>query len=68
MPKEYCFDSACYDLAEHFFRGAPEELLNELAQRLQDQVENSPELDAWLEARLQEHDKIVAAEGDELPL
>jgi hypothetical protein len=67
MPKEYSFDSECFELAQHFFGDAPVELLNELAQRIQDQVESSPELDAWIEARLREHETTVAAEGDDLP-
>jgi hypothetical protein len=52
---KYSFDSACYDLAEHFYPGAPAELLNELAQRIQTQVESdfSPELAAWEEAGMQ---------------
>ena len=50
----HSYDSQCYDLAEYFFPGAPRELLSELAQRLQDQVESSPELDKWLEAKMQE--------------
>lgn len=50
----YSFDSACYDLAEHFYPGAPEKLLNELAQRIQDQCEVNAELDDWLERKAQE--------------
>jgi hypothetical protein len=52
---KYSFDSACYDLAEHFYPNAPTELLNELAQRFQDQAEgsSSAELDAWQEADTQ---------------
>lgn len=50
--RKYSFDSACYDLAEHFYPGAPKEKLDELAQRFQDQVEGgaSADLDAWQEA------------------
>ena len=51
MSDKYSFDQECFWLAEYFFRDAPKELLNELAQRLQDQVESSPELDTWLEAQ-----------------
>lgn len=54
MPKEHSFDDRCYELAEHFFEGAPPDLLCELAQRLQDQVESSPELEAWLEREWQQ--------------
>jgi hypothetical protein len=44
------FDRECFYLAEYFFSpDAPKPLLDELAQRIQDQVEASPELDAWLE-------------------
>lgn len=51
----YSFDSVCYELAEHFYPGAPKPLLDELAQRFQDQVEGaaSSELDAWQEADTQ---------------
>lgn len=50
MPNpKYSFDEKCYELAEHFYPGAPKPLLDELAQRFQDQVEGcaSSELDAW---------------------
>lgn len=51
MKRKYSFDERCYELAEHFYPGAPRELLDELAQRFQDQVEGdaSAELDAWQE-------------------
>ena len=49
----YSFDSACYELAEHFYPGAPKELLDELAQRIQDQCEGNGALDAWQEADTQ---------------
>lgn len=47
--RRHSFDVKCYELAEHFYPGAPKALLDELAQRFQDQVEGSAssELDAW---------------------
>lgn len=59
MPKpKYCFDSKCLELAEHFLPvGAPQEMTKELAQVIQDTVED------WCEGEVDAINAAIVAEA-----